>query len=193
MQFKVKNTSIKISFSFLALVLFFIITDNLKIFIISFLCAFLHEITHIIFIHLFSGNINYISLSVFGANINRKNTVKSNFCEAIVAVSAPIVNLIIFTICYKFFDDKTLFSKTNLILGVINLLPFENFDGGRFIENVLVIFLNESIRSKILTAISVITTCIITFIAAFLTIKTTEPHPLIILSLFMMLSLVRKN
>ncbi len=193
MQFKMKNTSIKISFTFLALVLLFFITGNIKIFLISFLCAFIHEATHIVFIYLFSGEVACFSLSIFGANVQRKNTITNNLHEAIVAISAPSVNILVSLVSYYIFDITSVFTKSNFILGIINILPFHSFDGGCFIKHMLRIFATERTSNIILKVTSVTTTCVIAILSVFLTICSKSIHPLTILSLFMILSLVLKN
>lgn len=194
MQFKVKNVSVKVSFSFLALILLLLVTGRLNLYLITILCATIHEVTHIVFIYLFSGKISSVTLSLFGGDIKRESTfVINSYKEAIVSISAPLVNLLLSLIFYLLGDNFLLISQINFILGFINILPFFTFDGGRFLEYMLLILFSDGKTDKILTVISICTTAVFCIASAFLFIYGIKNYFTLLFSLYMIVSLLFKK
>ncbi len=190
MQFKVHNTSVKISFSFFALVLFFYVTDNLKIYLISLLCALIHETVHVIFIILFGESIESISFSLTGGNIIRNNFhILPYYKEAIINICAPLFNILLSLIL----TDFKVFSQINLILGVFNILPFYSFDGGHCIENLLLIKFKYKSVDIILTISSLVVTIVLSIGGFFVFMTDNNNISLIILAAFCLISIIFKK
>ena len=76
MQFKIKNTTYKISFTFLALILFALTTDKGKTVITLLFFAIAHEIVHLLFIYHFSVAPKEVAFTLFGADIKRTITAR---------------------------------------------------------------------------------------------------------------------
>lgn len=193
MQFKVKKTSVKISFSFLALVLLFLVTEKFKICLISLLCSLLHEAAHITAIVLLGGEISSVSLSVLGGNISRKNTkALSLFSESIICICAPIVNILLYLIFINY-RKYTLFAQINLVIGIFNLLPFYSFDGGEFLKLLLTALVNDSFAKKLIYICSVIIALLFSVFSIYSYLYISKNIMLIIFSVFMVLSVVLKK
>ena len=139
MEFKVKDTRIKISFSFFALILLFTSTEKNKVLIYTLFFSFLHELVHIFFISLFCGLPEKITISIFGASITKKEKTDSYLKEIIINLSAPVFNILLAVVLFLFSEKGSnllkSYSETNLLLGCFNLLPFYNFDGGKALSN----------------------------------------------------------
>ena len=194
MQFKIGKTNIKISFSFTALVLFYFISDKSNFFIVALLCAAIHEAIHIFFIYAFTGQISSISLNLFGADIKRRTElITSNIKEAVIAVSAPIFNLILFLIFNNSGERYNAFSQMNLSLGLVNILPFYSFDGGCFVKYLLLEKLDDRTTDKIVFSISLVIAILFCILSVYLSVTKKEFHLSVLISLFMVLSLVFKK
>lgn len=194
MQFNVGKTSVNVSFSFLALVLLLFINGNNKLYLITVVSAIIHECVHILFILIFSGEVSSISLSIVGADIKRASVlVKSSFHEAIIAICAPLFNLLIFIIFYNSTLICKDISNVNLTLGLINILPFHSFDGGCFLKHLLYSRFNKESTDKIIFVTSIIVTFLGCFTCIYLCYINKIIHTSIILCLYMILSLVLKK
>lgn len=149
MRFKVGNTDVNISFSFFAVLLMMIAGGRAELYIITFAFSLLHEAVHLIFLFAFGASVKKISFSIFGGNIEREKTSISYKKEAVINLSAPFVNIII-GIALLPFDLLKETAYVNLLLGIFNLLPFYNFDGGKGIENLLLIRFNGSTADRVI-------------------------------------------
>lgn len=128
----------KISLSFILLVLFSLYIgyfDNLLIFIF---CLLLHECGHLLFIILFKVKINKFKLSISGGLLNLDlytfNKLTKNK-KILIYSMGVIINLFLYYI-FK----NSLFGKYNLLLFVFNSLPIYPLDG----YNILKLLLNKT-------------------------------------------------
>lgn len=199
MQFKIKNTDVKISFSFFAVFLLGAVSDTFGVFLMSFAASLIHELTHIIFILLFKARVTSFSISVFGGNIRRETLCDiGNVKECVISFSAPLLNIIVGSF-FIFLSDKTfLFGALNLFLGIFNIMPFYSFDGGRGLFYLLTIRFSYKTAHKIITAASVTVTVCFSFVSVFIFFNYSKNYWLLILSVYMILSIVlgsqdRKN
>lgn len=194
MQFKINKISVKVSFSFLALILYFIITDNIKIYLITLLCATLHECVHIITIYLFKGEIKSVNFTLLGGNIKRASSgLNSNVQEAIVNISAPLFNIFSGLIASFLPYDSKCFSEVSLTIGLFNLLPFYDFDGGHFLYNILLHYTSEKIAKTVTRAISVIVALIFSAVSVYIFVFYQKNLFLLVFSLYMLLIIILKK
>lgn len=103
------------------------------------LCVILHEFGHFLMANSLGYKLNKITFLPFGVSISGKeNVFYKPSHEILVAISGPIVNLILLIIClaifwtfpitYSFLDN---FYFANLITFIFNFLPVFPLDGGR--------------------------------------------------------------
>lgn len=156
MQFKIRNITIKISFTLFIPLLIFIISNKTDLLIKILLCTFIHEITHLIIIFIFGGSISYIELGLSGGNIKRIDILPCKK-EALIHLSAPIINLLLGLLILHFKGNSNLFSLINIFIGLFNILPFESFDGGIGLYYILKTHYSEKICHNILFFFSVVT------------------------------------
>ncbi len=188
MCFKIKSATIKISFTFFAVVLLIMCFDNEGIVLTSLVSSLFHELIHIIFILLCGGGIEEFSLTLFGGKIQRKQSLKlSNFKEAIISLSAPAAN--IFAGALVHFFGYEIIAIVNLIIGLFNILPFYDFDGGRGLFYILSNNLDHSEIAKTIDITSVISVIIITFFTITLIYNHKPSLSLIILCSYMFFTL----
>ncbi len=193
MEFKIKNTSVKLSFSFVALVLLFIISEKGNLYYVTFVNAFFHELVHIFFIIIFKGKINEFKISIFGGEIKRNDFNVSNIKNAVMYISAPFFNIFL-GLFFLFLTKKTSnFVVSNLILGFFNMIPFYSFDGGCFLESVLLCFYSENKTEKIITTTSLIIAIVFILATILIVFRFKEGAFLIIFSLYMIFALIFKK
>ena len=118
-----------------------LISGQFKQMLIPIAAALLHELGHISFAFLFNIKIERIEFNLFGAIIKVKPFSCSYTREAMLAAAGPLSNIMsIFTsILYiKYItgdsnSDIILFIVSSALFAIINLLPAEDFDGGRIL------------------------------------------------------------
>lgn len=123
MEIKLKDTRIKIDFSFILILCFAVFygyEHTAKIVLFS----LLHECGHLLFLLIFRVKPYRIDISFFGFGLKYKNHLSIRQ-EFIVLISGPLVNLILFFL---------LKSEINLFLFIINIMPVFPLDGGRIIK-----------------------------------------------------------
>lgn len=127
---------------FLCLLLF---SNNFLSIISYLLCVFLHEIGHSLMASFLGYKLNQITLLPFGASLSGKeNVFYKPSHEILVAISGPMVNLLLVLIClalfwcvpisYSFLND---FYYANLITLIFNFLPVYPLDGGRVLYSLV--------------------------------------------------------
>ncbi|MDD3626412.1 MAG: site-2 protease family protein [bacterium] len=169
--FQVAKIPIKIHLSFLlvlAILLYFLITSGFGSFLFSvfwiiaiFAVVIIHELTHSLVGKLFGYEVQDITLLPIGGMARMKEIPEKPLAEILVAVSGPMINVvigvigsIIFFILYgpDFFFDVDLenytfsrmFISFNFIMAIFNLLPIFPMDGGRILRGFLALFLDYS-------------------------------------------------
>lgn len=136
MKFKIGKTYVNISFSFFALILLSCVWNNSGVFFVSLAVSFFHELVHLFFIIIFGASVSEIRFSVAGGEIVRSNDMLTNCKEAVISLSAPIINIIVGA-SLLLFNHQSSLGGVNLVVGIFNLLPYDTFDGGRGIRLLL--------------------------------------------------------
>ena len=105
------------------------------------LAAFLHELGHILIAKLLKIELKELSLGLFGAGLMTSNRLLSFNEEILLCIAGPAINLICFFIMnfFKLSDSSfgNYFAISSLFLGILNLLPISDFDGGRILSAIL--------------------------------------------------------
>lgn len=162
MLFKIGKLRFNLSFTFIAVILFIILNKKFNFLGVSLICSLLHELVHVIFIVAFGCEIEEIALTIFGGNIKRKSNSKTTLLkESVIHLSAPIFNIALGTIIL-IFNKNNHWGYVNLFIGLFNIAPFLNFDGGVGLCMILSYFLKEATVQKIITVTSFIIVVIFT-------------------------------
>ncbi len=201
MQFKIKTTTFKISFSFLALILLALATDKSRTVILFLIFAVLHEAVHLIFIYCLSVPPKMVSLSLLGANISRcDNSTTSLSSEFLINISAPVFNIAtgaflkiisIINSEYNSLLEET--ALVNLALGLFNLVPFYTFDGGNALKYFLLKFCTEKATEGLMTVISLVVTVLFSFTSIYIFLNYHHNFSLLIMCVYMFLSIIFKK
>jgi Zn-dependent protease len=185
-KFKIRGTEFTLSFTFLALFLILACVGEVKLCLFSFISSLLHETVHIAFILILGGNVKAVTLTAFGANIVRGEKSVSSLKEALISLSAPVFNLILGGLFYK---TLPLFSLVNSGIGLFNLLPFYDFDGGRGLSFLLESIVESYKINRLLDVTAVLVTFLFTFISVYFCFKFKMNLTLVLLSVYMIFKL----
>ena len=199
MQFKIKNTTYKISFTFLALILFVLTTNKSRTLVLLLLFAILHEMVHLIFIYRFSVAPEKVDFTLLGANISRGLSVTNNInSEIIINLSAPVFNIATgaFFQLLSISEYNLIFTEiaqVNFTLGFFNLIPFHTFDGGATLKYILLKHIDEIKTEQILTWVSLIITVTFSFISIHIFLNYKHNFSLFLMCIYMFISIIFKK
>lgn len=199
MQFNFKNIKITISFTFFALIILLVIFNKNDFLYLSCFFAIIHELGHLFFLNKFGVKICELKISLFGANIKTESFKKISIKkDVIVLLSGPLVNLIFSAVLYfvnliiKNVDLSNLI-LINLGLGIFNLLPFYNFDGGKIIEILLKSKFNEKIAETIVLCISFAILVPFSLFSVNIFLRNYKDFYFLVVSLLMLLTIILKK
>ena len=132
MEFILFDIKFRISFWFLMFIsVASILSSDFHYVIISLI---IHEASHTLFLLLFKGRINEVSLSLKDINI-KSNVLSLPQCKSIVVLLAgSAVNILAGLIFLNINRD---FSYTNFVIGIFQLLPISSSD----FDNIIALFL----------------------------------------------------
>ena len=150
---------IKVSFFFL-LMLASLLLSHAYLSLAAFISAAIHELGHILAARKCSISLGEMRLGIFGAQITPKTSLCSYKNEILLAIAGPLANLLTATLLLLLCNESEGFwgmlFQTSLFLGILNLLPIDDFDGGRILRCSLLLFFSPQRVSSILQVISFI-------------------------------------
>lgn len=148
---------VEISGGFLLLAAGLYYLDSQGVVLWAALAAALHELGHYLVIRLFGGRVTVLRLTCVGAEMvlsaRRPLSVPGQLCAAL---AGPAVNLALAFSVARLAEGERgfLFAGLNLALGLFNLLPAAQLDGGRALRCVLLLLGWEERASRVVRAVS---------------------------------------
>jgi len=131
MIFHIKKIYVCISWYFFIMLLWIILSKKIITFLICLSALILHEAGHIITANFLKEKVSIFYILPFGFCCRLKNQNKiSNDKMMKILLAGPVVSLLTAVL---FLWTKE-FSVSNLIIGIFNLLPVGNLDGGRILK-----------------------------------------------------------
>lgn len=178
------SLKIKLSFSGAIMIIALIFTHS-YLSLAAILAAFCHELGHIIAAKLQRIPLGELKLGIFGASLTSKPLLCSYKNEIILAAAGPLVNLISAAILLPFCknDFCALFVAASLFLGILNLLPIYEFDGGRILFCALSYLHSQELARKIIFALSFILIFALWTLSVYLLLRLSSSLSLFIFSL----------
>lgn len=153
MKFKCFGVSVKISFSFFALLIFISVADKSIHLCPAMLFSLLHECGHFFALAVFKERGSCLKIGFFGGEIIRRGFCGENYLkEAIINASGPLFNVAAAILC--FFAGRKNFCGINLAIALFNLLPIESLDGGKMLCALLCIKKDRLFSETVVTVVS---------------------------------------
>ncbi|KOR24251.1 M50 family metallopeptidase [Clostridium sp. FAM 1755] len=134
---------IKVNKYFIPYIIFLFYLGYKGSFLLSISVVFVHELIHYATARYLGFTGFNIEIYPLGLSLKLEKLENANFKEdLLISLSAPIVNIFfaaIFCIAYKSIDNRYLYLlyKSNLTIGIFNLIPALPLDGGRILRDLL--------------------------------------------------------
>ena len=157
---------IKIEPGFIALVCSLLYFGDLNLFVVYAAAATVHELGHLLSVHLFGHSICRLTLSIQGANILLRSQT-SYGQDILLALSGPLANFFIVALCMTM-KTCPLLAGVNLLLGLFNLLPVIPLDGSIALKSVLSLCIPPSKADRVCIYLSVFISLALTGFGAYL-------------------------
>ena len=173
--------SIKIDLRIFLFGILFFFTKQIEIYAVLMLFAFLHELGHLCAGLALGFKVNSIGVNPFGFQISFKTRIEDynqrikegnelSIKKIVIALSGPLMNLLIVLICY-FVKTEYIFLReqiiyANLLLAIFNLLPIYPLDGGRILKELTRIGLGMRVSYKITNLVANFTIILLTVISS---------------------------
>ena len=166
---------IKLDLKIFAIILLFLITNQIEFYILMMLFILIHELAHLI-CGVFMGfspkqiKIMPLGVSIYFKTLPRdynKKIYKSNLLnikKLMIAMAGPISNFIIAIIAY--FMKNQVVTYINILIGTANLVPIYPLDGGRILKYIMNLKLEKNKVEEIINNIANLVVVILTMIAS---------------------------
>ncbi|MBQ6815923.1 MAG: site-2 protease family protein [Clostridia bacterium] len=196
MKFSVLKTKIEISFLFIALLSLVILTDTTGLIIPTVIAVTLHEFSHLLAMNYFGCSPKKIKIIPAAIEITR-DFCQKNSQEIIISLAGSVANILTFLITYFFlFKGKNMFflnfAGVNFVIGFFNLLPLKSLDGGNILFKILCFKFSTEKSERILNIINFIIGLAGIFVGIFLIINGKINFSVIIMSIYIILTVIIK-
>jgi len=124
------------------------------------LCAFVHELGHLLAMLCCRVPIGRITIDFCGAVIEA--VFPSYKTEFICAAAGPVAGVILGTVLLRLLPKAAVIS---FLLSFINLLPLSTLDGGRMLRSVLCICFDEESAGKYIRVVRIVVCCTLMLLA----------------------------
>ena len=152
-----KNSAIGISF-FGIVMLFVLMLSRSYISFAAIGAALLHELAHVSVARMLGTKLTKLKLGIFGASLSMDSTSTSYKNEILICLAGPMANLLSAAILVSFLKSSSeftdMFLYASLFLGLLNLLPISDFDGGRILFCTVAEYGSPSLASRVLKTAS---------------------------------------
>lgn len=151
---------IKISISFFGvMILISLLLTRSPIIPAVFLAATIHEISHVWAARLLKVPLKELRLGIFGAALYTEGSFCSYKAEALVALAGPLSNIVLALVLLIFrlqSPSAELLIRCSAFLGLLNLLPVKDLDGGRIVFCIAAITLGNTFAVRLISVLSFI-------------------------------------
>ena len=162
----------------------------------SLMAVTLHELGHIGMARLCRIPLSELKLGLFGAGLVPVGSIPSYGKEILLCISGPFVNVITFLFLHGTgVVDHSVFleilATSSLALGIFNLLPIEDFDGGRILKALASLLLSPSFAERVVRFFSFCITAVLWSLSLYLLLRTSNSLSLFVFSLFLFIKLFK--
>lgn len=183
---KKRALKIRLSISGILMVIA-LITTHSYISLAALLAAAIHELGHVLAAQLLNIPLCEMKLGIFGASLSLSDSFLSYKKEIILAAAGPLTNIACVLLSIFLFDIQNdffeLFISSSLFLGILNLLPILDFDGGRILLCLLSLKISPDAAHQILKISSFILIFTLWALSVYLLLKLSSSLSLFIFSI----------
>lgn len=192
-----EKTKIKISLFGLLMLIALVLTHS-YISLAAVIAAAIHELGHILAAKACHIPLNELKLDIFGASISTSTSLYSYKKEIALASAGPLINILSVLILHPLLNKSPfgeLFLATSLFLGLLNLLPIADFDGGRITRCIMCQIFSHRIAFRICQILSLLSVISLWLLSVYLLLRRSTSLSLFVfsLSLFFKLFIKQKN
>ena len=134
-----------------------LLVEEWEICLLTLLAAFLHECGHMLAARLLDIPLRDLHMDFLGARLEVRGRMLSFSEEWLLAAAGPFVSLLFAALAATLWyisGYAAVFSCASLVLGLLNLLPIQGFDGGRMIETTLSFFCGVRVSRAMMRVLS---------------------------------------
>ena len=95
-----------------------------------------------------------MKLGVFGASLFTEDQLFTYTDEILLCIGGPVANFISVVFCLTLNKASSMFAMSSVMLGGLNMLPIQGFDGGRILSSMLSLRLSPKTVSVVCRLIS---------------------------------------
>ncbi len=125
-------------FSFFAVIALSMLITGTNYMLFCLVTCILHEFGHIIAMCICDVNVERMTFYGAGIKINLNNSKITNFVQDVfILIAGVIINFTLFFVFYYLFNNTfsaKIFAVFNLLIGILNLIPFRYTDGGKILS-----------------------------------------------------------
>ena len=190
MNLKIDKFLLEIENLFIIILISFLISDKIKLFLTSyFVCylfIFFHELSHVFFASIFGEKVKKIKISIAGMCVTFNNNDDLNIIKRIIIyIAGPLSNMILAII---FYNIRFVF-EINIFLAILNLMPIYPLDGYNILKIVFEYFKKDTFLEKF----QLLFIFLLFFISIFVFLTTFNPSLVIFFVYIMLIKYVTKN
>ncbi len=134
-----------------------LLMEQREICLLTLLAALLHECGHILAARLMRIPLCDLRMDFLGARLEVGGRMLSFGEEWMLSAAGPLASLLCSAVAACLWKSSTyaaIFSCASLVLGLLNLLPIQGFDGGRMTETTLSFFCGVRVSRAVMRALS---------------------------------------
>lgn len=178
---------------FIAFGIYFAIIGKVFSFLIFTISAVIHEMGHQFVAQKRGYTLKRLVLMPYGAVIYGENSQMTYEDEMIIAISGPIVSLLIASFFVSIwwlvplsYPYTELCVLANLTIGTVNLLPAYPLDGGRVLLSMLSIYIKRKTALIVCKVIGILLSALIFAVYVYSWVIKTPNHSILFFALFML-------
>lgn len=185
-----KKSGLKIRLTFFgAVMIIALFFTHSYISIAAIIASTLHEIGHVIAGKLCAIPLKELKIGIFGASLTTSGEVYSYKKETALAIAGPLVNILSVIFITLFFRGEneflSLFIDASLFLGILNLLPIIDFDGGRIVFSIFAYAFSPRVALTVIKITSFVLVFILWCFSVYFLLKISSSLSLFIFSVFL--------